>query len=346
MHLAGLDTNPLVDCLQDFAASFYGPVSPQSDNFEQMLLRSFGKSLCELFFFPYNRKFWKTPLSTLVASEFTWNIAKPDFGAIIRGALGRGDEFHNYNANGWYPRPPRDAKWRGMEVLTRALATRAADLRVNHRVTCIDLARREVTVEHGGEETMFRYRNACMGTLPLPRMVQICVQAPQDLRDACVQLRCNRVLSSALSISGPRPTGRGHWRYYTDESLIYSRLVYLHEFDPYCAPEDGWPLLAEITEPSEAPFASPRYLLSRVKADIERGGGLPEGCSVIDEHLLVTDPAYVVFTPESIPVLESARHFLIAGGITPLGRYGRWEYSSMGQVMQDGFSWADSLLKS
>jgi len=317
MHLAGLDTDTVVDCLRDFAAAFYGCVSPVSGDFEQMLLQTFGKSLCEIFFFPYNRKVWKRPLSTLVASEFTWNIAKPDFGAIIRGALGRGHEFRGYNANGWYPRPPRDAKWRGMEVLTRALAAHAADLRVNHRVTRIDLARREVKVKHGSEETVFRYRNACLGTLPLPRMVQMCVQAPQDLRDACVRLRHNRVLSPALSIRGPRPVGRGHWRYYVDESLIFTRLIYLHEFDPYCAPEDGWSLLAEITEPSETRFANSRELLARVKTDIERIGGLPEGCSVIDEHLLVADPAYVVFTPESIPVLESARRFLADGR-------GRW----------------------
>lgn len=346
MHLAGLDTHAVVDCLKDFSAAFYGSTSPESSDFEQTLLRIFGKSLCEIFFFPYNRKVWKTPLSTLVASEFTWNIAKPDFEAIIRGALGLGAEFRSYNANGWYPRPPRGAGWRGMEVLARALAARAADLRVNHRVTSIDLTRREVTVEHGGDKTVFRYRDACLGTIPLPHMLQMCVQAPKDLRDDCARLRHNRVLSPALSIRGPRPLGRGHWRYYADESLIFTRLIYLHEFDPYCAPEDGWSLLAEITEPSEAPMANTKELLARVKADIVRVGGLAKGCSVIDEHLLVADPAYVVFTPESIPVLESARHFLTEGGITPLGRYGRWEYSSMGQVMRDGFNWAEAMLKS
>jgi protoporphyrinogen oxidase len=345
-HLAGLDSNTVIDCLEEFVAASHNHAVPESADFERMLLHTFGKTMCEVFFFPYNSKVWKMPLSELVASEFTWNIAKPDIRAVISGALGHTSTSRNYNASGWYPRPPQNANWRGMEVLSRALAARTADLRVNHRATRIDLARREVTVEHGLEQTVFRYREACLGTLPLPQMLRMCSQTPEDLRVACASLRHNKVLSAALSVRGPRPLGRGHWRYYSDESLVFTRLIYLHEFDPYCAPDDGWSLLAEITEPGEAQFFSTSDLFARVKADIERVGGLGEGCAVVDEHLLVADPAYVIFTPESVRTLELGRRFLAEGGVTPLGRYGRWEYSSMGQVMRDGFAWADSRLKS
>jgi hypothetical protein len=227
-----------------------------------------------------------------------------------------------------------------MEVLSRALAARVQRLRLQHEVREIDLERRIVHVRVHGEERTFRFARACLATLPLPEVVRLCRQAPAALRDACAHLTANRVLSAAISVRGPRPAGCGHWRYYADESLVFNRLIFLHEFDPYGAPEDGWPLLAELTEPAEAPLPDANAVLARVRADLDRAGALPHGSEVVDQHLLLVDPAYVVFTPENARVVQRARDFLRRSGVEPLGRYGRWEYSSMAQVMRDGFEWA------
>jgi hypothetical protein len=122
-----------------------------------------------------------------------------------------------------------------------------------------------------------------------------------------------------FAIEGPRPSGTGHWRYYSDEAIAFGRLVFMHEFDPAMAPARGWGLMAEMTAPSEDPAAHPLALASRCE----------------------------LFTPANASVMERARGFLAANDVTPLGRYGRWEYSSMAQVMRDGFrfgrEWADRL---
>ncbi|HYE77880.1 MAG TPA: NAD(P)-binding protein [bacterium] len=344
MHLGGLPTEIVVSCLRDLAQVTFGPHTEAPADFTSMLDQTFGRAMCEAFLFPYNRKMWRRPLESLAPSGFQWTITHPDFDGVVRGALEKDQDFATYNAQSWYPVPPGGAPVRGMEVLAVALAGQVRDLRLHHEILEIDLDRRVVTARHAGNELEFAYGEGLCSTLPLPQTVALCKQAPAELREACRTLVRNRVYSASFSIRGPRPENRGLWRYYSDETLIFTRLIYPHHFDEFSAPPDGWGLLAEITEPAEQPRQADAAVLDRCQEDIALAGALPQGCEVIDRHLIVADPAYVVFTVENQPVMEAARTFLRSHGIEPLGRYGRWEYSSMAQVMRDGLAWGEALL--
>lgn len=343
LHLGGLEQEAVIRCLKDFAQVTFSPSENAPMNFEEMLLQTFGRSLCETFFFPYNRKMWKRPLDSLAPSGFQWNIARPDFERVVQGILSSNTEALAYNAAGWYPRPPRNAELRGMEVLTQALAGQVCDLRLNHTVESIDLDRHLVTARYQGQTRLFYYHETCVTTLPLPQFVTKCLQAPPTLRRACTNLARNRVLSAAFCIRGPRPSGQGHWCYYAEETLLFTRLIFMHEFDPDSAPEEGWGLLIEITEPAETLPQPPKLVLERVRADLLRIGAVPDNCQIIEEHLLLIDPAYVVFTTENRSIVEQAHAFLADNAVLPVGRYGRWEYSSMAQVMRDGFTLGEQL---
>jgi protoporphyrinogen oxidase len=342
MHLAPLEREPVVRCLRDLAEATYRPHVDPPANFEEVLLRTFGRGLCELFLFPYNRKLWKRPLADLAPGGFTWNIAQPTFDAVLRGALDPDSPYRPYNANGWYPRPAADADWRGMETLSRALAGEVPDLRCRHEVVEIDAGARIVTALDGTRPVRLAWRRACASTLPLPTTVRLCPQAPAALRQACASLTRNRVLTVMVGVRGPRPEGTGKWRYYADETVIFNRLVFLHEFDPALAPAEGWGLLAEITEPAEWPLGDPKDLTARVLADLERVKILPAGSRIAVTAARVADPAYVVFTVHNQAIAQAAREFLTAHGIEPIGRYGRWEYSSIGQNLRDGFTWGEA----
>lgn len=343
LHLGGLDPGTVVDCLVDFVNLSLVPETSRPRNFEEVLLQQFGQTMCDIFFFPYNKKMWKRPLNTLAPSGFQWNVVRPDLTEILRGAVEPAAVSPSYNSAGWYPRPPRGSTIRGMEVLSDRLAKKVVDLRVRHAVEEIDLEKRIVTACTELGPKHFRYSQRCLATLPLPEIIARCRQAPMDLVNGLARLRRNRVLSIAVSVVGPRPLNRGHWRYYADESVSFTRLIYLHEFDPDCAPAEGWSLLAEITDAAEHALIPKEQLMSRVQADIFRVGAVPSGCRIIDMHLLVIDPAYVVFSVDDEGIVERAREFLLSHGVVPLGRYGRWEYSSMGQVMRDGFSFGEEM---
>jgi protoporphyrinogen oxidase len=342
INLAGLSTETVIRCVRDFAAATFSSAGEPPRNYQQLLRRTFGDAMCELFFEPYNRKMWLRALHDLAPSGFQWNLARPDLTEVLRGALNGGHHGRSYNARGWYPRPKADAPQRGMELLTRAFVSHVSDLRLGLTVEEIDLATQTVRVREGDRASTLHWRGACVSTLPLPRTVALCRQAPPELRRDCAELLYNRVRSVALSIRGPRPKHTGHWRYYADEAVCFTRLVYMCEFDPTMAPEDGWALLAEVPERGELPPRPRNQLIREVLFGLTRVNALPAGCHVVGEHVLEAEPAYVVFTPQSAEIVNRARRFLRNAGIEPLGRYGRWEYSSMAQVMGDAFRWADA----
>jgi protoporphyrinogen oxidase len=56
------------------------------------------------------------------------------------------------------------------------------------------------------------------------------------------------------------------------------------------------------------------------------------------------DYAYVVFDHDYYPALAAIRPFLAARGIVSTGRYGGWNYSSMGDALAYGREAAQQIL--
>jgi protoporphyrinogen oxidase len=341
-HLATLPPEAITACLRDFIEAQYRGDATVPADYRALLLRTFGQAMCERFFFPYNEKMWRRPLEALAPSGFHWNLARPDLEEILRGAFGIPSPAA-YNATGWYPRPRPGAATRGMEVLAQALARRVTRLHLEHTVESIDLEARSVLATGPDGPVRFRWSHGCVSTLPLPRVIAMCTGAPEVLRADCASLRHNRVRSVMLSIEGSRPPSPGHWRYYPSREICFTRLAFMCEFDPDMAPSSGWSLLAELPEPAEAARMSDADVVDVVRRDLHRVGILPVGNHIVDAHVVDADPAYVVFTPRNAEIIEAARAFLRRHGVEPLGRYGRWEYSSMAQVMRDALRWADDV---
>ncbi len=340
-HLGSLQPSAVEHCIESLReATTDDAYSP--GNYREVLESAFGEALCELFFFPYNRKMWKRPLREITAAPTLWNLHRPSLDEVIKGARPGSDVTPPYNSRAFYPRPPSDAPLRGMEVISAGMAAQLSDLRLRHEVCAIHPREKAITVRTDSGEQRIGWERALISTLPLPRAINLCDEVPTELSRACANMEHNLVVSIGLSIRGPRPS-LGHWRYYPDERLPFTRLVFLHEFDPDLSPADGWPLLAEVPLPSTSTF-SRADICSEVVDAVERCGVLDGGCTIEAANVLLADPAYVCFTDESIAATEAAQVFLRGHGIEPLGRYGRWQYLSMAQVIESGLELANSLL--
>lgn len=343
MHLSGLPADIVRASVDEIRAISQSKNVDEPANFADWLLFTFGETLCREFMFPYNEKMWKRPLESLVPANFKWNITKPDFEQVLKGAEKSDSRFDAYNANGWYPRPPMDSSVRGMAYLSQALARQAQDLRLNHDVTAINLEQKFATI-HGESANYQIHYDHCLITSPLPTTTQLCGTAmPPDIAQGLKRLKSNRVVSIALSIKGPRPRNCGLWCYYADPSICFTRLIYMHQFDPQSAPDDGWGLLVELVQRNEDPEDDPELLTARAVKDIHAVRVLSDDQEIVATKVMTLTPAYVVFTDETQEVVEQATAKLHEHDVHPLGRYGRWEYSSMSQVMTDGFEAGDRL---
>jgi protoporphyrinogen oxidase len=335
MHLAGIAADVRLRCVADLVQTLLLP-RPEAANLEETLLNTFGKGICEAFLLPYNRKMWARPLSELKGT-LAWTVTPPDIEQVLRGAMTTDANFAAYNVAGCYPRPPTGALLRGMEVLSQELARRVPDLRTGLRVAAIDTDARRLRFATPDGEIAAAYRQ-CISTLPLPAVFSLCSGVPKDILQAVARLKRNRVWSVALCVRGDAPSDFGHWRYYSNEDLCFTRLVLMNAFDPAIAPEGAWGLLAEVTERGEAPLPSRKAIIERVVGDIISVGVLADHRDLLACDAWCVDPAYVVFDDKTEETARAANAWLELHGIHSLGRYGRWEYSSMSQVMRDGFA--------
>jgi protoporphyrinogen oxidase len=341
-HLSSLEPEAIERCIRSLEVASQASAAAPS-NYLEVLQQAFGEALCELFFVPYNRKMWKRPLDQITAAPTLWNLHRPSLDEVIRGARKDAEITASYNSRAFYPRPPTGADLRGMEVISAGMAGKVPDLRLQHRIEAIHPEDKSLTVTSPEGTTRIGWERALVCTMPLPVAIACCDNSSPQLRESCAQMPHNLVLSVALSIRGPRPD-LGHWRYYPDPSLPFTRLIFLHEFDPEMAPQDGWPLLAEVPLPAEANH-SQDDVLEDVCAAVQRCGVLGADSEIEAAHVLVANPAYVCFTDHSIAATEAASQFLREQGIEPLGRYGRWQYLSMAQVIESGLSLGRQLLQ-
>lgn len=340
MHLGDLPVEARVRCLADLIRAANKPEAEAPD-LEQALLQSFGEAMCDAFLLPYNRKSWARPLTEL-KGVLAWTVTRPDLEQVLRGTMSEDPQFLPYNVDGHYTRPAPDAPLRGMEVLSRALAGKVTDLRTRHHVIAIDPANRRLRAATPQGEATFSY-GQCLSTLPLPRLLTLVKGLPRDLSQGIAKLKSNRVWSVALCIDGAPPANAGHWRYYGDEDLCFTRLVFMHAFDPETAPAGAWSLLVEITQKSEDVLPPAASIIERAVADVLRAGVIDDAGSILASKAWCIDPAYVVFDRHSQDITDHAAAWLKDRDIHLLGRYGRWQYSSMSQVMRDGFALAQSL---
>jgi hypothetical protein len=170
--------------------------------------------------------------------------------------------------------------------------------------------------------------------------MHLCSDVPSGLLKEVKQLQYTKVFSVGLCIKGDRPKNTGHWRYYTDPKLPFTRLIFMTEFDSHNAPSDGWGLLAEITWNEREPEPNKKILIEKVITALKQIALLNDQSIIIGKHIWTINPAYVIFTFDTRRIINNCFEFLEKYGITCLGRYGKWEYSSMYQNIKAGFDWA------
>ena len=345
LNLGALNVIARNQCIADYAKVFFSGYNQKENlNYREYLEYSFGKAMCDIFYFPYNEKQYKYPLEEIVTNAILWNLHRPSFQEILEGGFTPNKIRETYNTNAFYPCPDEVAPLRGMELLSQTLASKVQDIKLSAEIKFIDTYNHTVHFLQNGSNKKIKYKEACLATIPLPWLMNLCSNVPPDLLKKVKQLKYTKVFSIALSVKGERPVNTGHWRYYTDKQLPFTRLIFTTAFDTHNAPGNGWGLLAEITWPGNE-MIDESDLVQQTITGIKSLGYLDNKQEIIGTHYWTVEPAYVIFTPETKSIINECYDFLAQHGITAAGRYGKWEYSSMFQNIKEGFNWAENITK-
>ncbi len=300
-----------------------GPV----DDFEAYCLAHFGEGFSRHFMIPYNTRVWGVPPSEITAAWCERFVPRPRLEDVIAGAVGLRREELGYNARFVYPR-------RGIGQLATAMA---ADLDIEHGRAPVAIDAEAQRVVLRDEEVPYR---RLVSTIPLPDLVGLLRDAPEPVRVAASRLRHNHLYYLDLALRGPCETPY-HWIYVPEERYPFYRVGCYSHFSRFMAPPGKASLYVELCDRGEPELGG---LLPRVADALVQMGVIRTRETIVFARVRKIDPAYVVFDRHHQPALAVIMPFLAEKGIESTGRYGGWNYSSMGDALAFGFDAAETAL--
>ncbi|HNX99103.1 MAG TPA: hypothetical protein PKK12_15605, partial [Candidatus Aminicenantes bacterium] len=266
----------------------------------------FGRRLTELFFAPFQEKYYRQPLTSIAARMDRGSIPVPDRQSVLAGAAGKRFPAAGYNSEFFFP---AGGQRRFIERLAAPLQDR---IRYGEEVREIDLQRRRAITGRG--EVPF---DTLVSTMPLRDLVSR-LRAPFPLPPAS-DLRSISTL--VVNVELTRRRRRFDWVYLPQAEIPFFRVGYYPGQLPPTVYLEMTPVPGE-----EWPAKRIAKVVTRTLATL---GMIERSAEIACWDARRVPVSYVLFDAgwqATVPPLlaQLKRH-----GVYSIGRYGSWNYTSM-----------------
>ena len=315
INLAGLPQDLIVDCVADFVAAQQRPTDGIED-YEQWLRAAFGDTFAQTFPMEYTKKYHTTEARNLTTDWLGPRLYRPELKEVLNGALTKDTEDVHYIPNFRYPTHG------GFVSYLQKFADRAT-INLSHKVVEIDMAERVLRFANGNTEAF----EHLVSSIPLPALIPLIKDVPQDVRDAAALLSCSQALMVNIGLNRDDVSDH-HWTYFYDEAFCFSRLSFPHLFSPNTAPKGCGSVQAEIyfSEKWKPMTGRAEDWIEPVIDGLLRCGILKSREEIIHTSTIFAPWGNVIFDHDRPASLEKVHAFLNEVGIAYCGRYGDWAY--------------------
>lgn len=293
-------------------------------NFEDWIVKTFGRGIAEHFMLPYNKKFWTVEPGELNCDWLDGFVPVPPLEDTITGAIQDNAKSYGYNSRFWYPVKG------GISQLANSFADRAKNTYFNKRAVTLDQYRKEVVFEDG----MIRRFKKLITTIPLPELSGILINIPDKVREAFSMLRFTSVYVVNLGIKR-EDVSEKHWIYYPEKDFVFYRIGFPTNFSMDVAPSGRTSIYSEVSYSQHKPIDKNKILSDTIeglkKARLITDSDETEVCLPIDIKY-----GYVVYDANRRYAVSVIKDYLKRFNIHTIGRYGSWSYMSMEDVILEG----------
>jgi UDP-galactopyranose mutase len=172
-------------------------------------------------------------------------------------------------------------------------------------------------------------------------LVRLCTDLPQAIRDAATGLRCVSVYNVNLGVARERISDY-HWIYFPEPEYPFYRAGFPMNFSPALGRPGCSSLYVEVShQPTES--IPPAVLLQRIRTGMEQASIFRPDDEVVVADVRDIRYAYVLFDKHRARALPAILEELERRGIHSIGRYGRWEHTSMEDAIAQGKTLAEKL---
>lgn len=333
LHLAYAPEDVREECLAALPAQTARLEGAPADvGFADWIAASLGAGIGRHFMVPYNEKLATVPATELTCEWLGRFVPRPAPADIRAGAESMRTLETGYNRRFRYPRQG------GADLLWRALASRIGTIETNARVRGIDSVRRSITLETGEQ---ISYGERLLSSVPLDEMCRLVSPLGSALA-AGRRLRASVVTCVNLGLRRLAPAFRDvHWVYLPERHLRAYRVGFYTRLSEAMSPPAREGVYVEI---AHAPGAGEPELVRAAISDLRTLGAIGGEGDVEVAWPVRIPAAYVIHDRHCAPARAAILQELSARGINMIGRYGRWEYSSIDDALWQGMRAAGDLV--
>jgi protoporphyrinogen oxidase len=321
------------DCLRGYVEAWHrrqvdGSAAPRE--FDAWVRWRFGEGIARHFMDPYNEKVWKRPLGRISSDWVAGRVPDAPIDDVLRASVGIRTEGYTHQSIFFYPLRG------GFQAITDGIASAVIDrVRLSTPVTSLVRAR-------GGWKVDDEPFDRVVTTLPLTDLPRIVDGMPDGVAEAMRTLEYNSITCVLVALDRAEHPELS-WIYLPHaEQGPANRVTYMSNYSPHLAPSGKASLLCEVTHPGGEP--SPGRELEREMLDGLARAGLLRRDEVLFTDRTTTRHAYVVFDHGYAGRRRTALEWLEKAGLTPLGRFGRFEYDNSDQCVIKARELAKHLL--
>ncbi|MEQ9317943.1 MAG: NAD(P)-binding protein [Polyangiaceae bacterium] len=316
----GLPPDVAHACVMGFLRARQQPQPERYADFEHFCRAQFGDAISDHFMIPYNTRVWGVPPSEITADWASRFVPIPEVEDVIAGAVGHRRRELGYNARFLYP-------GLGIGQLSDGMARALGDVELGRAPRSIDARSRRLVFD----DERVDY-DVLISTAPVPSLVRLIDDVPSEVKAAADRLRCTHLYYLDIALRGEcgRPF---HWIYVPEDRYPFYRVGCYSSFSPRMAPVRSAGLYVELVDRREPDL---NELLPEVAAALIEMGLIARPEAIVFARVRRIDHAYVIFDHDHYPALEAVQEFLTSHRILSAGRYGGWNYSSMGDALAFG----------
>jgi len=321
-----------VDERVELIASLVARPNLEIKNYRDWLMYQYGESIALRWPLPYTEKYWTVPAEELGTGWIGNRVRRADVREVLHGA------FTSDTPSYYYAKEMRYPKHGGFRAFIEPMLVQT-DIRCDHRASTIYLARRQVRFVNG-EMVSF---DQLINTLPLPELINIIDEVPDDVRNAAATLFATSV--DLISVGFRKADVQPHlWFYIYDKDILAARA-----YSPSIKSLDNVPvgcssLQFEIYSSLRKPQVhSTEEMKANTMMALKRMGLVRRDDEVIFMHHKQLLWGNVVFDLGMEERRDIVLNWLEQVGIISAGRFGEWDYQWSNQAFMSGMKAAKKL---
>ncbi|HCO67951.1 MAG TPA: UDP-galactopyranose mutase [Dysgonomonas sp.] len=316
-YIYNLDKNTVSQIIKELAVLQKKESIPPFDypDFEEFLKNNFGETLYKIYFQPYNKKIWRTDLSTVPMPWLEGKLPMPDFEEIVISNIVREEEDQMVHSTFFYP------KTGGSQFIVDRLSS-GLDIRVDSDIYYIFREDDKYTI---GNESGFDKIIYCGDIRKMPGYMEKMLDGELDI-DKIKAFRSNGTSNLLCETDGNDYS----WLYIPEEFTRAHRIIYTGNFSPANnGSHKRKTCVVEFSGKTEY-----EDMLQEIKK-------LPGNLSPIAYNYEAN--SYVIHDKDTKQLITKAKNIFEKENIYLLGRFAEWEYYNMDKCIEAAMNMVETF---